>query len=220
MLMPRRPPGWPQPKVEYEPVPNYEKDAAWLREKLNQTGGYMYFSAGEADPELYSRLEEDFKRAKDEHNADISMVAGPVISIPETDGLKKGQEGREYLSPVVRLAKESKILLYPADKRLSHTFMLFQDIDTAKVHEPYAPGERPSEARNIYNWWIELAPYELLFNDATFWKRPVTNDFTDHFLFLTDGEIADLREWAAKKGKDVMKIDLKMCRDFWAESVQ
>ena len=217
MLMPRRPPGWPQPKVEYEPAPDYDKDAAWLRKKLSQTGGYMYFSAGEADPELYSRLEEDFKRAKDEHNADISMVAGPVISIPAVDGLKKAQKGREYLSPVVRLAKEEKILLYPADKRLPQTFRIFSDIEAANIEEPHAPGEKPSAARYIYNWWIEYAPFETEFYLATSWKKPVTDNFPDHFLFLTEGEIADLREWAAKKGKDVMKIDLKTCREFWAE---
>ena len=217
MLMPRRPPGWPQPKVEHEPAPDYGKDAAWIRKQLSRTGGYMYFSAGEADPELYSRLEEDFKRAKDEHNADISMVAGPVISIPAVDGLKKRQEGREYLSPVVRLAKEEKILLYPADKRLAQTFRIFSDIEAANIEEPHAPGEKPGAAKYIYNWWIEYAPFETEFYLATSWKKPVTKDFTEHFLFLTDAEIADLRKWMSSKSKDAMKLDLATCREFWEE---
>jgi len=177
-------------------------------------------SAGEADPELYARLEEDLGRAKDEHNADIYMVAGPVISIPVVDGLKKSQEGREYLSPIVRLAKEEKISLYASEKRLPQTFELFMDIDTGHIQEPYALGEKPGAGRLIYNWWVEIAECEYLVNQARFSKRPVKKDFTEHFLFLTDGEIGELRKWAAEKGKDAMKIDLKMCREFWKEYSQ
>lgn len=220
MLLPRRPPGWPQPKVEYEPALNYDKDAAWLKEKLTQTGGYMYFSVGEAEPELYSLLEEDFRRARDENNADIYMVAGPVISIPASDGLRKRQEGRENLSPVVRLAKEGKILLYPTEKRLSHSFGLFLNTDTGSIKEPYVPGENPSKVRYVYNWWGEIAEYELLVNEARFSKKSVTKDFTESFLFLTDGEIAELRKSAARKNIDVNKIDIESCKEFWKEYTQ
>jgi hypothetical protein len=57
------------------------------------------------------------------------------------------------------------------------------------VDEPHAPGEKPSAARYIYNWLIEYAPFENDFYLATSWKKPVTRDFTDPFLFLTDAEI-------------------------------
>ena len=118
---------------------------------------------------------------------------------------------------MVRLAKEGKIELYAADKRLSHTFMIFSDIEAANIEEPYAPGEKPGAAKRICNQWIEYAPYENLFFLATLWKYPVTKDFTDHFLFLTDGEIRELRKWAAKKRKDDINIDLETCREFWDE---
>jgi len=217
MLVPRRAPWRPQPKVEFEPALNYDKDAAWLRDRLAQYGGDIYLSAGEADPELYARVEEDLTRAKDRHNADIHMLAGPVISIPAVDGLKKEQQARAYLSPVVRLAKEEKISLYASEKRLPQTFELFIDIDTGHVQEPCALGEKPATGRFFYNWWVQIAEYELLVNQARFSKKPVTKDFTEHFLFLTEGEIADLRKWAASKGKDVMKLDLATCREFWGE---
>ena len=77
--------------------------------------------------------------------------------------------------------------------------------------------EKPSPAEYIYNWWIEYAPFETLFYEATSWKKPVTDNFPEHFLFLTDSEIAELREWASKKGKDVMNIDPATCREFWGE---
>jgi hypothetical protein len=116
----------------------------------------------------------------------------------------------------VRLAKEEKISLYPSEKRLPQTFELFIDIDTGHVQEACPPGEKPA-GRFIYNWWIELAEYELLVNQARFSKKPVTKDFADHFLFLTDAEIADLRKWMSGKGRDAMKLDLATCREFWAE---
>jgi len=217
MHIPRRPPWRPQPKIEYEHAPDYSKEAAWLEKKLEQYGGNLYLCAGEAAPELYERLEEPLKRAKDEHNVDIHVLAGPVISIPAGDGLKKRQEGREYLNPVVRLAKEEIIQLYPSEKRLPQNFELFIDIDTGHVQEPCALGEAPGAGRFIYNWWCELAEYELLINHARFSKEPVTKDFTEHFLFLTDAELADLRKWVASKGKNIMEIDLATCREFWAD---
>lgn len=108
-------------------------------------------------------------------------------------------------------------MLYPLEKRLSNTFGLFMDTNSGSVQEPYAPGGRPGKARRIYNWWIELAEYEYLAQNAIFFKSPVTKDFTDRFLFLTDGEIDELRKWAKSKGKDLMKIDLATCREFWQE---
>jgi hypothetical protein len=111
-------------------------------------------------------------------------------------------------------------MLYPLEKRLPNTFGLFMNTNTGSVQEPYAPGEKPGEARRIYNWWIELGEYEYLAQNEIFFKSPVTKDFTEHFLFLTDREIANLRKWAKSKGKDVMKIDLEACREFWSEYSQ
>jgi hypothetical protein len=81
------------------------------------------------------------------------------------------------------------------------TFRIFSDIEAANIQEPHAPGDKPSAARYIYNWWIEYAPFETEFYLATSWKKPVTKDFTEHFLFLTEGEIANLRKWMSRKGK-------------------
>jgi len=217
MLRPRKPAGWPQAKVEYEHEINYDKDASWLRKNLRTTGGYIYFSTGEANHHLYSQLEEDFQRARDENNADIYFVAGPIMSVPENSRYEKKQEGRENLNPIVRLAKEGKVLLYPAEKRVSHTFRVFEDIPIANVLEPYSPGDRPSGSRYFYHWWTEAASWKTRFTEATLWKKSVSNSFLDHFLFLTDKEIVELRKWTSSKKIDINKIDLEACREFWRD---
>lgn len=217
MLLPKRQAGWPQAKVYYLNQPDYDKDAAWLRKKLRTTGGKMYFSAGEARHQVYSQLEDDFRFASEENYADIHFVAGPVLNIPEADGLNKKQEGRENLSPIVRLAKDEKIKLYAADKRVPYTFRIFEDIESANVLESYAPGENTSGAWYFYNWWVEAMSWKHHFDDSVRSKKPLRDSFLDNFLFLTDKETEELKRWSYNKHKDIRNIDLDSCREFWRE---
>jgi len=90
----------------------------------------------------------------------------------------------------------------------------------ANVLEPYSPGERPKGSRYIYNWWTETSSFKSKFTEATLGKSPVRGNYLDHFLFLTDEETVELGKWASEKGKNIRKIDLDSCREFWNEFVQ
>lgn len=217
MLLPKRPNGWPQAKVYFLEQPGYDNDAAWLRKKLWTTGGKMYFSSDEAEHQIYSQLEDDFKYAQDENHADIHFVAGPVLNIPEVEGLKKKQEGRENLSPLVRLAKDEKIRLYASEKRLPISYRVFEDLGISNILEPYAPGENPKGSWYFYNWWVEAMSWKHRFDDAVRNKKPLKDSFLDNFLFLSDKETEELKSWAYNKHKDVRNIDLETCREFWQD---
>ena len=217
MLLPRRPAGFPQARVHYSTEPGYGNDAVWLQEQLKVVQDDVYISSGEAEHQVYAQLEDDLRFARDEINSRIRFVAGPIISVPEDKKYENKQEGRENLSPVVRLAMDGKIELYAAEKRMPYSFRVFDNIAMANVLGTYPPGERPKGARYYYHWWTESASWKSKFTEATSGKSPVKGNYLDHFLFLTDREIADLKKLASNRGKDIGKIDLTSCREFWDE---
>ncbi len=220
MLLPKRPAGFPQAKVYYQEQPGYGKDAAWLRKQLKTIRDDIYISSGEAEHQVYAQLEDDFRAARDDIDSRIHFVAGPIINVPEDKKYEKKQEGRENLSPVVRLSKDGKIELYASEKRMPYSFRVFDNIAIANVLEAYPPGERPNGSWYFYHWWTESASWKSKFTEVTSGKNPVKGNYLDHFLFLTDKEIADLKKWASSKGKDIRKIDLSSCREFWSEFSQ
>jgi len=219
MLLPRRPAGWPEAKAYHSDQPGFGENIAWLRKQLKTVRDEIYISSGEAEHQVYSLLEEDFKAAKDETGSSIHLLAGPVITVPEDKNYEKKQDGREYLSPVVRLAREGKIELYSSEKRIPLSFSVFDDTSMANILEPYSPSEIPSGSHYFLNWWTETASLKSKFTEATLGKSPVLRNYLDHFLFLTDEETMALKKWASAKGKDIRKIDLESCREFWREFI-
>lgn len=117
----------------------------------------------------------------------------------------------------VRLAEERKINLYPSEKRQMPDYRVFEDFPAMNVLEPYEPGDKPSGSFYVYNSRVETSPWISLFREKTDQKEPVTENFQDYFIFLTDKEIGELKKWSYEKGLDVNNIDLGSCKEFWKE---
>ncbi len=208
--------GLPRSKTYYVNEPSYDTDAAWLKKILLNSSGDIYFSSGEVEYQVYSKLAEEFHGAW-VNGVDVHFMAGPIINVPENYGTEKKQKGREELNPITNLAKWGKIKLYPSEMRQLPDYRIFEDIPVMNVLEPHAPGDKPSGSLYVYTSWIDAAPWIRRFNESTEYKKPVSKNFHEHFLFLTDKEVGELRNWASKKRIDVNKIDLETCREFWTD---
>lgn len=203
--------------IYFVPAPDYGKDAAWLRKKISETGGAMYFSAGEAEYQVYGQLEGNFRKARHENGAEMHFLAGPILSIPDHGGALKDQKSRGDLSPAVRLAKSGDIKLYPAHERQLYTFRVFERPGISNIMEPYAPGNKTRGSWYFYRSPTEAAAWKKRFMEAVDQKKEVKSSFSDHFVFLTAEEIADLKHSILKKCRNLWSIDIGSCREFLEE---
>ena len=201
-------------RIEYDHLPGYDKDAAFLKKYLVSSAGDIYISSGETDHQVYSSLLNELERAS-WNGTKIQVMAGPIISVPDDFFAGRNQKERKELSTIAKLAEKGKLNLYPSEVRRSQDYSIFEDVPVINLKGSYAPGERPSGSKYIYNSWVEAAPWIMSFKEAIEGKKPVTNNFQDHFLFLTDKEIVKLKAWASNKKIDVNRIDLQTCRKFW-----
>lgn len=212
-------PKCPWKKLYKEDAPSYEKEAEWFKKQLDRYGDYFVISALEGDFELYSLLEEDLLDARYfiAYSPRIDVAAGPIIRIPYVEGLERDQKKREELNPLMRLAKRDAIRLYPLDRRMKQRFTLVENLENSIVFQPYGLGEKPKEVERTENTLFGTGLLKMDFSSAISGKREVYKDFSDYFVFLTDGEIEALKEWAKQRRKDIEKIDIQTAREFWAE---
>jgi len=218
-------------KSEYDPfsediriffinAPDYETDISWLRKKLKESRGNMYFTSGRANYHVYNNLEEEFRIAKERNDAVIHFLAGPLISVPGNGAEKRSQEGREDSNVAIRLAREGIIKLYPSQKRQRYHFRVFEDMGVTNVVEPHHLGVRSSGSWYFYDSKFEANHWKRLFEEAVGDKTPVIENFTDYFLFITDRESEELVKWARRMNLNVDDIDLETCREFWQELIR
>jgi len=209
----------PWKKLYKEDAPSYEKEAEWFKKQLDSYGDDIAISALEGDFELYSLLEEDLIDARYfiAYSPRIEVAAGPVIRIPYVKGLERDQKKREELNPLMRLAKRDAIRLYPLEKRMKQRFTLVDNLENSIVFKPYGLGEKPKEVERTENTLFGTGLLKLDFLIAKSGKREVSRDFSEHFVFLTDGEIEALKEWAKQRRKDIQNIDIQTAREFWNE---
>lgn len=212
-------PKCPWKKLYKEDAPSYEKEAEWFKKQLDRYGDCMVISALEGDFELYSLLEEDLLDARYfiAYSPRIDVAAGPIIRIPYVKGLERDQKKREELNPLMRLAKQDAIRLYPLEKRMKQRFTLVENLENSIVFQPYGLGEKPQEVERTENTLFGTGLLKLDFLRATWGKREVYKDFSEHLVFLTDGEIEALKEWAKQRRKDIKNIDIETAREFWME---
>jgi len=119
------------------------------------------------------------------------------------------------LNAVIRLASEGIVRLYPSSKRQQYHSRVFEDMGVTNVVEPHHLGVRSSGSWYFYNSKFEANHWKRLFEEAVGDKTPVTENFTDYFLFITDRESNELAKWARRMNLNVDDIDLETCREFW-----
>ena len=81
-------------RVEYDPLPGYDKDTAFLKKYLVSSSGDIYISSGETDHQVYSSLLNEMEHAS-WNGTKIQVMAGPIISVPDDFFAGKNQNGND-----------------------------------------------------------------------------------------------------------------------------
>jgi len=204
-------------RVYFHKEPDFDTDAAWLRKKLKNTTGDVYISSGEANYQVYNQLEDELRFANDKGKVKIRFLAGPLISIPSAPGLERRQKGREFLNVIVKLAGEHRLELYPAPHRQKFHYRVFENEAITNIMEPHPLGIISSGSWFFYGSRFEAEEWKKKFVEAIAGIPPAQEGFLDRFLFLTEEENGELRDWAIKNNVDVNKVDLNECRAFWKQ---
>lgn len=201
------------------PYPNYAIDVAWLKKILPESRGQIYVSSGEANYKVYSEIEEELKIATDRNGAVIHFLTGPIISVPdeETQSMKQGE--RENLNPIVKMAREKKIILYPTSERLSKHYRVFEEMNVVSAFDVHDLCERSSNLWFYYGDELETKLRIEDFMQKIDKVKPFNGELTKYFVFLSEKEIQELKKWAKDEQIDTLNINLDECRQFLEKAI-
>jgi hypothetical protein len=138
--------------------------------------------------------------------AGISIVVGPIVSV---DGIP-GE--RENSNLYIRLAKEGRATLFcpPCRERFHYKVRSKDAVLKEDYHVPHAPlGERNEELIEdplIVNSFIRDFDLSI----KVFELEPITKDnWGNHFIYLKENEIGQLRDFLRKNPYPSMNPDLR-----------
>lgn len=198
------------------PYPDVSIDVAWLRKALSESFGEIYFSSGEANYKVYSELKDVMENAIKERGAEIHFLTGPIISVPDEITKNLTQQERMTLNPIIQLAQEGKIRLYPAKRRLSKHYRVFKDMKIVSAFDLHDLCERSDNLWLYYGDEIEtvlrLEDYTKQISKTK--QIMPSDDFAKFFVFLNDNEINTLKSWAKQRKINTINIDIDACKNF------
>jgi len=207
-----------KPKAERIEAPSYEEELAWFKKQLDMYGREIYISACEADYRLFEPLEEIIKDLEFGFNPrDISVLAGPILLIPNSGREELKQYRRAELHPLVRLAKGSHIKLYASRYRCPARFTVVSNLESALMYDEAELGEQPKNALITENYLTCIRLYPYLTDSRKYYSDDTHSYFESEFVFLTDGELELFKRWAEKKRIDLKRYGQDDAFQFWKE---
>lgn len=207
-----------KPKKERIDAPSYEEELAWFKKQLDMYGNEIYISACEADYRLFEPLEEIIKDLESGFNPrHISVLAGPILLIPNRGREELKQYRRAELHPLVRLAKDSRINLYASRYRCPARFTVVKNLESALMYEEAGLGEQPRNALITKNILLGLGYDSYLSKSRKYYSDDTHSNFEREFVFLTDGELELFKRWAEKNRIDLKRYSQDHAFEFWKE---
>jgi hypothetical protein len=207
-----------KPKEERIEAPSYEEELAWFKKQLDMYGREIYISACEADYRLFEPFEEIIKDLEFGFNPrDISVLAGPILLIPEGGRKELQQYRRAELHPLVRLAKDSHIKLYASRYRCPARFTVVRNLENALMYDEAGLGELPKNALLTENYLLSVGFGSYLSHSRKYYSDDTHSYFEREFVFLTDSELELFKRWAEKKRIDLKRYSQDHAFEFWKE---
>ena len=207
-----------KPKKERIDAPSYEEELAWFKKQLDMYGREIYISACEADYRLFEPFEEIIKDLEFGFNPrDISVLAGPILLIPNSGREELKQYRRAELHPLVRLAKDSHIKLFASRYRCPARFTVVSNLESELMYDEAELGEQPKNALITENYLIGVGFRSYLSDSRKYFLDYTHSNFESEFVFLTDGELELFKRWAEKKRIDLKRYSQDHAFEFWKE---